>query len=48
MDQNGYSFLIMVKGMKDFIRDIIEKKSGGILRTAVGDILTGMMYTVRH
>lgn len=28
MDQNGYSFLIMVKGMKDFIRDIIEEKQG--------------------
>ena len=28
MDQNGYSFLIMVKGMKDFIRDIIEKNQG--------------------
>lgn len=25
MDQNGYSFLIMVKGMKDFIRGIIEE-----------------------
>ena len=29
MDQNGYSFLIMVKGMKDFIRDIIEENQGG-------------------
>ena len=28
MDQNGYSFLIMVKGMKDFIRDIIEENQG--------------------
>ena len=28
MDQNGYSFLIMVKGMKDFIRDIIEENRG--------------------
>lgn len=29
MDQNGYSFLIMVKGMKDFIRGIIEENQGG-------------------
>ena len=29
MEQNGYSFLIMVKGMKEFIRDIILKKQGG-------------------
>ena len=28
MDQNGYSFLIMVKGMKDFIRDVIEENQG--------------------
>ena len=28
MDQNGYSFLIMVKGMKDFIRGIIEENQG--------------------
>ena len=28
MDQNGYSFLIMVKGMKDFIRDIIGENQG--------------------
>lgn len=28
MDQNGYNFLIMVKGMKDFIRDIIEENQG--------------------
>lgn len=28
MDQNGYSFLIMVKGMKDFICGIIEEKQG--------------------
>ena len=28
MDQNGYSFLIMVKGMKDFIRDIIVENQG--------------------
>ena len=28
MEQNGYSFLIMVKGMKEFIRDIIAKKQG--------------------
>ena len=28
MDQNGYSFLIMMKGMKDFIRDIIEENQG--------------------
>ena len=28
MDQNGYSFLIMVKGMKDFIRGIIEENRG--------------------
>ena len=30
MDQNGYSFLIMVKGMKDFIRGIIEENQGSI------------------
>ena len=29
MDQNGYSFLIMVKGMKEFIREIIEENQGG-------------------
>ena len=29
MDQNGYSFLIMVKGMKDFISGIIEENQGG-------------------
>lgn len=29
MDQNGYSFLIMVKRMKDFIRGIIEENQGG-------------------
>ena len=28
MDQNGYSFLIMVKGMKDFICGIIEGNQG--------------------
>ena len=28
MEQNGYSFLIMVKGMKDFIRDTIEENQG--------------------
>lgn len=28
MDQNGYSFLIMAKGMKDFIRGIIEENQG--------------------
>ena len=28
MDQNGYSFLIMVKGMKDFICGIIEENQG--------------------
>ena len=28
MDQNGYSFLIMVKGMKDFSRDTIEENQG--------------------
>ncbi len=28
MEQNGYSFLIMVKGMKDFIRGIIEENQG--------------------
>ena len=28
MEQNGYSFLIMVKGMKDFIRDVIEENQG--------------------
>ena len=28
MEQNGYSFLIMVKGMKEFIREIIMKKQG--------------------
>lgn len=28
MEQNGYSFLIMVKGMKEFIQDIILKKRG--------------------
>ena len=28
MDQNGYSFLIMVKGMKGFIRGIIEENQG--------------------
>ena len=28
MDQNGYNFLIMVKGMNDFIRDIIEENQG--------------------
>mgnify|MGYP000582761071 CR=1 FL=1 len=28
MDQNGYSFLIMVKGMKDFIRGNHRGKSG--------------------
>ena len=28
MEQNGYSFLIMVKGMKDFIRGIIGENQG--------------------
>ena len=28
MEQNGYSFLIMVKGMKEFIRGIILQKQG--------------------
>ena len=28
MDQNGYSFLIMVNGVKDFIRDIIGENQG--------------------
>ena len=28
MEQKGYSFLIMVKGMKDFIRGIIEENQG--------------------
>lgn len=28
MDQKGYSFLIMVKGMKEFIRDIVLEKKG--------------------
>ena len=28
MEQNGYAFLIMVKGMKDFISDIVLRKQG--------------------
>ena len=28
MEKNGYSFLIMVKGMKDFIREIVIEKQG--------------------
>ncbi|MCI6553773.1 MAG: hypothetical protein MR430_09620 [Lachnospiraceae bacterium] len=28
MEQNGYSFLIMVKGMKEFISDIILENHG--------------------
>ena len=28
MEKNGYSFLIMVKGMKDFIREIVIENQG--------------------
>ena len=30
MEKNGYSFLIMVKGMKDFIREIVIENQGSL------------------
>ena len=43
--KNGYSFLIMVKGMKDFIREIVINKTRAALRIAEESILIVMNCT---
>jgi len=50
MEKNGYSFLIMVKGMKDFIREIVIEKQGSFENSRGKYIDRYDLYgtTVRH